>query len=128
MKEFANWHHPQSYFTRVVSMRDFSKFLTYRCAILWSLFRDVDASVSLIHPPYATINSIYCSVGCLNKKYWSSDIPKMGAQIYTWVFLLYWLYFTVHLPCNLPLLNFLSMIKCHLPTQDWAPRTGTYQI
>ena len=48
-----------------------------RCPILWYHFSDVDASVSLIHPPYATINSIYCGVGYLIKGYWCSDIPKM---------------------------------------------------
>ena len=34
MKEFFNWCYPQSYFTRIVSMQNFSKILTHRCAIL----------------------------------------------------------------------------------------------
>ena len=73
------------------------------CPILWYHFSDVDASVSLIHPPYATINSIYCGVGYLNKRYWSSDIPKKGSQNSTSICQKFWKISHRHYSCKIAL-------------------------
>ena len=38
------------------------------CVNLWNLFGDVAASIFLIQISYATINTIYCGLGGLNKE------------------------------------------------------------
>ena len=50
------------------------------CANWWYHFGDVAASISFYQVPYATINTIYCGVGGVNKGYWCIDIPKKGSQ------------------------------------------------
>ena len=82
-------------------MRDFSKNLTYRCAILRYHFSYLLWNFPHIQPPYAIINTIYCGIGYSNKEYWSSDIPKMVPPIYTCVFFVLTVLLLVHTVCNL---------------------------
>ena len=60
------------------------------CVNWWSLFGDVAASISFDQVPYATINTIYCGVGGMNKGYWCSDIPKKGSQNSTSICQFFW--------------------------------------
>ena len=50
------------------------------CVNLWTHFRDIAGSISLIQIPYATINTIYCGLGGLNKGRRLRQRVKMGSQ------------------------------------------------
>ena len=99
MKEFANWRYYQSFITDVVCMQDFSKILTYRCAILQTRFRVVAGSNLKKQIAYALVLIIMQCIGYLLFEVWSSDNSKMGSQNSSCVFffvLTVLVSFTVH--------------------------------
>ena len=86
MKEFANWHHPQSYFTRVVSMSVVDDNFQNWCAILRYHFRDIDGWNPKKQIAYALEDSYFQCVGYLLFGISSSDNSEMVPQNSTWVF------------------------------------------